>query len=119
MTDINKFDSVKPFYKYLKILPFKDDMKLLQGKFMWKLVNALHPNWISEKFPLTYDEATNNYQNKLVIPYCHKAIRKRSRTYTAFKLWNQEVPIDIKSVKTIKAFNKAYRKHLMSNINAW
>ena len=28
--DVDKFDSVKAFYEYLKILPFKDNMKLLQ-----------------------------------------------------------------------------------------
>ena len=94
--DMDKFDSVKPFYEYLKILPFKDNMKLLLGKFMWKLVNPVHPNSISEKFPLTYNEAINNHQNKLVIPYCHRPISKRSVTYAAYKLWNQEV----------KAFNK-------------
>ena len=53
---------------YLKILQFKDNMKLLQGKLMWKLVNAVRPNSISEKFPLTYSEAKNNHKNKLVIP---------------------------------------------------
>ena len=47
MMDMDKFDSVQSFYEYLKILPFKDNMKLLQGKFMWKLVNAVHPNAIS------------------------------------------------------------------------
>ena len=92
-------------------------MKLLQEKFMWKLVNAVCPNSISEKFPQTYSEAINNNQDKLVIPYCHRALSKRSLGYTAYKLWNQEVPIDIKSVKTIKAFNKTYRKHPLSNIN--
>ena len=112
MMDMDKFDSVKPFYEYLKILPFKDNMKLLQGKFMQKLVNAVHPNSISEKSSLTYSEAINNHQNKLVIPYCHRAISKRSLAYAAQKPWNQEVPVDIKSVKTIKAINKAYRKHL-------
>ena len=71
---MDKFSSVKPFYEYLKILPFKDNMKLLQGMFMWKLVNAVHP--ISEKFPLTYSEAINNHQNKLVVSYCHRAISK-------------------------------------------
>ena len=52
--NMDKFDSVKPFYEYLNLLPFKDNMKLLQGKFMWKLVNAVCSNSISEKFPLTY-----------------------------------------------------------------
>ena len=44
--------TVKPFYECLEILPFKDNMKLLQGKFTWKLVNAVHPNSISERFPI-------------------------------------------------------------------
>ena len=73
MMNMDIFDSMKPFYEYLNILPFKDNMKLLQGKFMWKLVNAVCPNSISEKFPLTYSEAINNHQNKLVIPYCYGA----------------------------------------------
>ena len=117
MMNMDKFDFVKRFYEYLNILPFKNNMKRLQGKFMWKLVNAVCPNSISETFPLTYSEAINNHQNKLVIPYCHRALSKRSLAYAAYKLWNQEVPIDIKSVKTIKAFNKTYRKHLLNNIS--
>ena len=117
MMNMDKFDSVKPFYEYLHILQFKDNMKLLQGKFMWKPVNAVCPNSISEKFPLTYSEALNNHQNKLVIPYCHRALSKSSLAYIAYKLWNQDVPTDIKSIKTIKPFNKTYRKHLLNNIN--
>ena len=29
-----KYDLVKPFYEYLKILPLSENIKLLQGKFM-------------------------------------------------------------------------------------
>ena len=77
MMNVEKFDSVKPFYEYFHVRPFKDNMKLIQGKFMWELVNAVCPNSISEKLPLTYSKATNNYQNKLVISYYHRALRKR------------------------------------------
>ena len=105
MMEMDKFDFVKPFHEYLNILSCNDNMKkLLQGRFMQKVVN--------------YSEAINNHQKKLVISCYQRALSKRSLAYTGYKLWNQEVPIDIKSVKTIKAFNKAYRKHLMSNINA-
>ena len=89
MMNMGKSDSVKLFYEYWNRLPFKDNMELLQGKLMWKLVNAIFPNSISEKFPLTYSEAINNHQNKLVIPYCHRALSKRPLAYTAYKLWNQ------------------------------
>ena len=85
---------------------------------MWILANAVHPNSISEKFPLAYSEAINNHQNKLAVPYCHRAISKRSLPYTAYKRWNQEVPTDINSEETIRAFIKAHRKHRLSNTNA-
>ena len=99
MMDMAKFDFVKSFYEYLKILPFKGNMKLFQEKFMWKLANVVHPNSITEKCPLPYSEAINNNQNKLIIPYCRSAINESSLAYTAYKLWNQEVPVDIISVK--------------------
>ena len=51
---------------------------------MWKLVYAVHPNSISKRFPLTYSEAINNHQNKLVIPYYHRAINRRSPAYTVY-----------------------------------
>ena len=67
MMNMDKFDSVKPFYEYLNILPFKDNMKLLQGKFMWKLVNAVCPNSISEKFPQSVAVSSCDF--------CHNKIR--------------------------------------------
>ena len=34
----NRFDNVKAFYKHLNILPLTKNVKLLQGKFMWKIL---------------------------------------------------------------------------------
>ena len=34
----NRFENVKPFYKNINILPLTKNIKLLQGKFMWKLL---------------------------------------------------------------------------------
>ena len=45
----NKFELVKPLYKYLNILSLNSTMKLMRGKFMWKLINKEHP--ISIKIP--------------------------------------------------------------------
>ena len=73
---------------------------------MLKLVNTVHQNPICKKFPLTYSDAIDTRQNKLAILYCHRAISKRSLSYTAFKLWNQKVPTDLKSEKLLKLSNK-------------
>ena len=99
MIGLNKFDSVKPFYEKLKILPLTNNAKHLQFKFMWKLVNAVHPKSISDIFPLTYNEAINNHQNKFLIPNCNRAISEKLLACTCYKLWNQELPINIKSEK--------------------
>ena len=34
----NRYDNVNPFYKQLHILPLIKNIKLLKGKFMWKLL---------------------------------------------------------------------------------
>ena len=34
----NRYDNGKPFYKHLNILPLTKNIKLLQGKFIWKLL---------------------------------------------------------------------------------
>ena len=44
-----KYDSVKPYYKYLQILPLLDNIKFLRGKFMWNLTNHKLPTSIIEQ----------------------------------------------------------------------
>ena len=78
METLRSIRKMKPFYEYSKIFPFKDSLKLLQGKLMWKLVNAVQPNSKPKILPLTYSEAINNHQSKLAISYCHRAISKKS-----------------------------------------
>ena len=47
-----KYESSKPLYKYLNILPLPENIKHNQGKFMWKLVNNQQPKCLKEKLPL-------------------------------------------------------------------
>ena len=75
----DKYNSVKPFYGYLNILPLSDNIKLLQGKYkMWNLFNSNLPKPLTEHFPLKYNEAINNQQNRLIIPYHRTSIGKKS-----------------------------------------
>ena len=47
-----KHDSLKPYYKYLNKNPFEYQIKILQRKFMWKLLNDEQPKTIRGKSPL-------------------------------------------------------------------
>ena len=73
----DKYDSVKPFYEYLNILLLLYNIKLLQGKYMWNLFNSNLPKPLTEHFPLKYNEAINNQQNRLIIPYHRTSIGKK------------------------------------------
>ena len=63
----NRFDNVKPFYKHLNILPLTKNIKLLQRKFIWKLLAKKHPDSIIEQFPLHFNEAANNINSKKLV----------------------------------------------------
>ena len=41
-----KYESAKPLYIYYKILPLEANIKLNQGKFIWKLTQNQHPDCI-------------------------------------------------------------------------
>ena len=54
----------KPLYKYLKRRPLELNIKVLQAKFMKKLIT------ICDKYPLNYNSSVNNFgQTKLLVPY--------------------------------------------------
>ena len=108
-----KYDSVKPYYKYLQILPFLDNIKLLRGKFMWNLTNHKLPTSIIEQFPLKYNQAINSQKDKLIIPYFRTSIGKRSLSYSSLHLWNYEIPSNIKCKESSKSFSKAYEGYLL------
>ena len=55
----NKFASAT-LYKYLNILSLNNTIKLIGGKFMWKLINKEHPISIQSKFPLNVSTGFNN-----------------------------------------------------------
>ena len=58
-----KHESVKPYYKYLNINPLEHQIKILQGKFMWKLINDEHPKSIKGKFSLNQQSTTTTKIN--------------------------------------------------------
>ena len=92
-------DSVKPYYKYLNTNPLEHQTKILQGKFMWKLINDEHPKSIKDKFPIKKSTAINNHnQNKLIVPFYRTTIGTSSLSSQGIKLWNNEIPTHKKSI---------------------
>ena len=53
-------DSAKRLYQHLDILPLAANIKLLQSRFMKKLIEGEQPEPIKMHYPLTYKHSINN-----------------------------------------------------------
>ena len=96
------------------MLLLTENIKLLQGEFMWKLLPKKHPNPITEQFPLHFNEAINNInREKLIILYYRTSVGKKSLLYQGYKFWNLEIPANIRNKKS---FAKNYHKYLLDKI---
>ena len=112
-----KYDIVKPFCKYLGILPLKQNIKLQQGKLMWKLNSHNLPNCLLNKFSLIDSQTINNAnQQKLIIPYYRTTTGKRSVLYQGYKLWNSEISVNAKLKENIKCFCKQFQPDLLDSV---
>ena len=110
----NRYGNVKPFYKHCSILPLTKSIKLLQGKLMWKLLAKKHPDPIIEQFPFQFNKVINNTNSeKLIIPYYRTSIGKKSLSYQGCKIWNLEIPANIKNKESSNNFAKNYHKYLL------
>ena len=81
-------DIVKPFCKYLCVLPLIQNIKLQQGKFMRKLNSHNLPNCLLNKISLICNQAINNSnQQKLIIPYYRTTTGNRSVLNQGCQRW--------------------------------
>ena len=113
-----KHHSVKPYYKYLNMNPLEHQIKMLHGKIRWKLINEEHPKSIKDKFSLKKSTAINNHnQNKLIVPFYRTTIGTSSLSSQGIKLWNNEIPEQVKNASSSKCFVKKYQEHLFSQTN--
>ena len=107
---------MKPLYEYLKILPVSSNNKLLQAKFMKKLILQEHPEVVCDKYPLVYSSSINNSdQTKLITPYFRTTAGVSSPTSQGYKTWNA-ITSPVKQLANTKLFIKKCEEHLLLEI---
>lgn len=106
---------IKRFYEY-QILPFSGNIKLLQGKFIWKLINNWHPSYVKEQFPVAFSKAITSTNCRQTKPYFRTETGKRTLLYQGLKLWKQEIPTLIKNQTKVKNFTKNHQENVPNNI---
>ena len=94
------YESVKPLYICYKILPLEPNIKLNQGKFIWKLTHNQHPDCMQAIYHTNSSTAINN-------------IGRASLAYQGIKLWNKGIPETIKKSATYSSFSKKLKRHYL------
>ena len=102
-----------PLFKDLDILPLDELIKLKRGTFMWKLDNNLLPQSNSGWFKLSNSVIRKRLNlSKYRIPNPRIGYTKRHNTCSATKLWNTEIPMQLKQSTSLKVFKKSYKNNL-------
>ena len=94
----SKYESAKPLRIYYKILPLEANIKLKQGKFIWKLTHNQHPDCIKDIFHTNSSIAINNNKDntRFILASFRTNIGRAPLSYQGIKLWNKGIPETIK-----------------------
>ena len=115
----NKYESAKPLYIYCKILLLEPNIKLNQGKFIWKLTHNFQPDCIQDIFHTNSSKAVKNNEdnNRFILPSFRTNIGSTSLAYQGIKLWNKGIPGTIKKSAKYSSFSKELKQHLLEGNN--
>ena len=113
----NKREHAQPLFKELEILPLDDYIKLKKGTFMWKTHNKLILTQISTHYHLQNSEILNRlYYGRYRSPNPRLEYAKIHITYSGPKLWNLEIPDELKKIPFSKQFKKEYQNYLLNSL---
>ena len=114
----SKYESAKPLYIYYKILPLEANIKLNQGKFIWKLTQNQHPDCIQAIYHTNSSTAINNKgNNRFILASFRTNIGRASLAYQGMKLWRKGIPETIKKSTKYSSFYKELKQHLLEGNN--
>ena len=109
----NKREHALPLFKELKILPLDDHIKLRKGLYMWKIHNHLIPPHLSNKFQSHNTVIMERlHYGRYRLPNPRLDYAKRHISYSGVKLWNSEIPDELKKLSFPKLFKKKYQNFL-------
>ena len=115
----SKYESAKLSYIYNKLLPLEANIKLNQGKFIWKLTQNQHPDCIQAICCTNSSTAWSNNEgnNRFILPSLRSNIGRASLAYQRIKLWNKGIFEIIEKCTKYSSFSKELKQHLLEGNN--
>ena len=109
----NKFEHTTPLFISKDILPFHDLVKYRKGSLIWKVSNG----YIQEPLCSVFKKNVYNpHRFNVSIPKKTKVGKNRFQ-FSCARNWNS-IPVHIRSITTLQAFNMNYRNHLLHKLEA-
>ena len=111
----SKYESAKSLYIYYKMLPLETNIKLNQGKFIWKLTQNHHPDFIQDIYHTNASRAINTSydNNRFILPSFRINIGRALLAYQGIRLWDKGIPETIKTSAKYSSFSKELKQHLL------
>ena len=102
-------------FQQLDILPLAELIKYKQGIFMWKTDhNQLPPlnqlSYLRNKSPIFVRQNISKY----ILPSPRTSYAKRHCTYSTIRLWNNNIPENVKQSTSLTCFKRSFKKHLLN-----
>ena len=109
---------VNPFFINSKILPLKENLKFLQGKFMWRVVHRFLLESILNIFA-KHDSTreTNKDINRLNLPTVNTEHAKNFITFSGATFLNKSIPNNFTQINTPNLFNKELKTFLFNSLD--
>ena len=108
-------------YANNKIFTFESNLKSLQGKFIWKLINSKLPDSINDIFinhgAILSDRKRDEMTYKMRLPFQRTNLGLDFIIYSGIKLWNQVLTIEIKQAKKLSDFKSKIKTFLLIEQN--
>jgi hypothetical protein len=107
-----------PLFKQLAISSIYDLCSIQILLYVYKSINLLLPNHITNYFTRTiciHSHSTRTQKHNLYINTAHKSCRIYSFACSGPKYWNK-LPYFIQSARSLRIFEKALKRHLISGI---
>ena len=112
----NKREHALPFFKELGILPLDELIKFRRASYMWKIKNNLVPRTLTSWFQINESTIINRLNTDIiyVLPQPRLEYAKRHITYTGVRLWNSEIPSELKHSTSSKTVKNKFKKQLLN-----
>ena len=112
--ELSRNEEVLPLMKQHNLLTINDIFKYEMAVLMFRFHNRTLPSVFDPIFQSKFTSITTRSNSRVIPISCRSAVSQQSIRYIGPKTWNN-IPLPIRESKTIAAFKKKLKQHLLDS----